>query len=73
VKLRNVTGYPLVIRKYNRQVGPGEVVDTGELGHDLEKDGVITGFEPVEDDPTPAKPKAAAKTSASEKDKETSK
>jgi hypothetical protein len=61
VKLRNVSGYPLVIRKYAVTVGPGEVIDTDELGHDMKTNGVITGFEPVEDDPTPAKPKATAK------------
>jgi hypothetical protein len=63
VKLRNVSGYPLVIRKYARTVGPGEVIDTAELaGYDPALDGVITGFEPVQDDPAPAKPKATAKT-----------
>lgn len=51
MKLRNVSGYPLDIRKYRRVVGPGEVVDTDELGHDMATDGVITGFEPVEDEP----------------------
>jgi hypothetical protein len=61
VKLRNVTGYPLVIRKYAKTIGPGEVFDTDDLGHDMKADGVITGCEPVEDDPTPAK-KAPAKT-----------
>lgn len=56
VKLRNVSGYPLHIPMYRLDVGPGEVIDLAELGHDLETDGVITGFEVVQE---PTKPKPA--------------
>lgn len=74
MRLRNVSGYPLEIRKYGRIVGPGEVVDTAELGHDMDRDGVITGFEPVEDEPkqdAPAAQSGKPKTAkADEKDKE---
>lgn len=72
MKLRNVSGYPLVIRKYAVTVGPGEVIDTAELaGYDPATGGVITGFEPVDDEPKlPAK--AAAKSDGKDS-KETSK
>ena len=49
MRLRNVSGYPLEIRKYRVTVGPGEIIDTAELGHDMDRDGVITGMEPVEE------------------------
>lgn len=73
MKLRNVSGYPLEIRKYGRVVGPGEVIDTGDLGHDMDKDGVITGFEPVDGEPkqdAPAAQSGKAKTAAKADDKD---
>jgi hypothetical protein len=52
---RNVTGYPLQIRRFNNlTVGPGEVVDLDEIGHDPGEHGVITGLEPVQDEPAAA-------------------
>lgn len=76
---RNVTGYPLQIRDFNNfTVGPGEVVDLDDLGHDPEEHGVITGLVPVEDAPAndqdkPAaepkpKPTRAARTAAQDKE-----
>lgn len=58
MRQRNVSGSTLTVPEAGLQAGPGEVVDHPDL---------ICGFEPVEDEPEPAKPKTKPT------DKETSK
>jgi hypothetical protein len=68
---RNITGYPLEIRRFNNhRVGPGEVIDLDDLGHDPDEHGVITGLEPVTEEPeaAPPKPTKASKTAAQDKE-----
>lgn len=49
---RNVSGYPLQIRRFNNvTVGPDQIVDLDDIGHDPDEHGVITGLVPVEDEP----------------------
>jgi hypothetical protein len=62
---RNVTGYPLQIRDFNNfTVGPGEVVDLDDIGHDPDTHGVITGLVPVEDEPEDGGQDESADTTA---------
>jgi hypothetical protein len=78
VRLRNVSGYPLQIPALSCDVAPGEVIDTGDLGYDLDRDGPITGLEAVEDTPASRPTKATSKPdskapekAAGDSDKET--
>ncbi len=64
MRLRNDSGYPLTIRRYNRKVQPTEVIDTAELvdaegPYDPAVHGPITGFTVLDDDPAEAPSKRA--------------
>lgn len=64
MRLRNVSGYPLQIPALGRDVAPGEVIDTGDLGgYDPDRDGPITGMAPIEE----AEEMPAGKTTKSSK------
>lgn len=71
--LRNISGYPLEIRRYHVVVPPGWSIDIAELvdadgPYDPDKHGVVTGFELIDDEPEDAgsktRPSSKTKTSS---------